>query len=39
MTQFHLLDRLIGAQRPDLSTEALLRRWSVNRMCMPASCR
>jgi fatty-acyl-CoA synthase len=25
MTQFHLLDRLIGAQRPDLSTDALLR--------------
>jgi fatty-acyl-CoA synthase len=25
MTQFHLLDRLMGAQRPDLSTDALLR--------------
>ena len=25
MTQFHLLDRLMGEQRPDLSTDALLR--------------
>ena len=25
MAQFHLLDRLMGAQRPDLSTDALLR--------------
>jgi fatty-acyl-CoA synthase len=25
MTQFHLLDRLMGEQRPDLSTEALVR--------------
>ncbi|MEO8654858.1 MAG: AMP-binding protein, partial [Ramlibacter sp.] len=24
MTQFHLLDRLMGAQRPDLSTDALV---------------
>ncbi|MDB5873092.1 MAG: acyl-CoA synthetase, partial [Ramlibacter sp.] len=27
MAQFHLLDRLMGAQRPDLSTEALLHKF------------
>jgi fatty-acyl-CoA synthase len=27
MTKFHLLDRVIGAERPDLSTDALLRKF------------